>query len=103
MIESKRLWEMRKCRTETLPVSFLIARKMSDTFISKCVRLAIQDLPVGVDVLLLKSVIAWVLIDDWFHGWISSWKIRNTTRKRHSEEEENNARSLTNSNHADHE
>ncbi len=87
MIESKRLWEMRKCRTETLPVSFLIARKMSDTFISKCARLAIQDLPVGVDVLLSKSVIAWVLIGDWFHGWISSWRIRNIIRRKRSESE----------------
>ena len=74
---------MRKWRTDTLPASFLIAKKMSGTFTSKCVRLAIQDLPVGVDVLLSKSVIAWVLIDDWFHGWISSSTTRNTTRKKH--------------------
>jgi len=72
-----------KWRTDSAPVSFLIAKKMSGTFTSKCVRLAIQDLPVGVDVLLSKSVIAWVLIDDWFHGWISSSNTRNTTLKKH--------------------
>jgi len=58
---------------------------MSGTFISKCVRLAIQDLPAGVDALLSKSVIAWILIGDWFHGWISSWNTRNTTRKKRPE------------------
>ncbi len=94
MIKLKRLWEMRKCRTETLPVSFLIARKMSDTFISKCARLAIQDLPVGVDVLLSKSVIAWVLIGDWFHVWISSWQTPDTTRKKRSEEVEDERRRM---------
>ncbi len=69
-----------KWQRQKLPASFLIARKMCGTFISKCVRLAIQDLPAGVDVLLSKSVIAWILIGDWFHGWISSWNTRNTIR-----------------------
>jgi hypothetical protein len=68
-----------KWRREKQPVSFRIAQKMSGTFISKCVRLAIQDLPAGVDVLLSKSVIAWILIGDWFHGWTSSWKTRVTS------------------------
>jgi hypothetical protein len=49
------------------------------------VRLAIQDLPAGVDALLSKSVIAWVLIGDWFHGWISSWQTHDTTRKERPE------------------
>jgi hypothetical protein len=70
------------------PVSYLIAKKMSGTFISKCVRLAIQDLPAGVDALLSKSVIAWVLIGDWFHGWISSWQTPVTTRKRRTERDD---------------
>jgi len=73
---------MMKWRKEKLPASFLLARKMCDTFISKCVRLAIQDLPAGVDVLLSKSVIAWILIGDWFHAWISSWNTPVTTRKK---------------------
>jgi hypothetical protein len=70
------------------PVSYLIAKKMSGTFISKCVRLAIQDLPAGVDALLSKSVIAWVLIGDWFHGWISSWRTHDTTRKERPEDDD---------------
>jgi len=55
---------------------------MSGTFTSRFVRLAIQDLPAGVDVLLSKSVIVWILIGDWFHEWISSWNTRDITRKK---------------------
>ena len=69
-------------------MSYLIARKMSGTFISTCVRLAIQDLPAGVDALLSKSVIVWVLIGDWFHAWISSWQTPVITRKKHQEDDD---------------
>jgi len=85
------------------PVAYLIAKKMSGTFISKCVRLAIQDLPAGVDVLLSKSVIAWVLIGDWFHGWISSWQTPDTTRKKPQGSDSDVEGTFTDSSHADHE